>query len=106
MACWDLNGNGIGDPLLEDVNGDQVFDTSDCLTNIPNQLSFFLVSTSGVDTTDMGEQSFCFLTQSFINREIDAGGCQVFTDNGEWFLRGFSDSNVSGTTVCRAGCFR
>ncbi len=29
LACWDLNGNGQGDPG-EDVNGDEVFDALDC----------------------------------------------------------------------------
>ncbi|MCZ6653457.1 MAG: hypothetical protein O7D91_10585 [Planctomycetota bacterium] len=29
LACWDLNGNGEGDPS-EDINGDEVFDTLDC----------------------------------------------------------------------------
>ena len=29
LACWDLNGNGIGDPD-EDLNGDGVFDALDC----------------------------------------------------------------------------
>ena len=27
LACWDLNGNGVGDPE-EDINGDGVFDTA------------------------------------------------------------------------------
>lgn len=27
--CWDINGNGIGDPF-EDVNGDGVYSTDDC----------------------------------------------------------------------------
>ena len=29
LACWDLNGNGIGDPN-EDANNDGVFDALDC----------------------------------------------------------------------------
>jgi octaheme c-type cytochrome (tetrathionate reductase family) len=29
LACWDLNGNGVGDPE-EDLNGDGVFDALDC----------------------------------------------------------------------------
>ncbi|NND46515.1 MAG: hypothetical protein HKN55_02510, partial [Woeseiaceae bacterium] len=29
VACWDLNGNGTGDPD-EDTNGDGVFDAKDC----------------------------------------------------------------------------
>jgi len=29
LACWDLNGNGVGDPE-EDTNGDGVFDSLDC----------------------------------------------------------------------------
>ncbi len=29
LACWDLNGNGVGDPE-EDINGDGLFDTLDC----------------------------------------------------------------------------
>ncbi|MGB5469303.1 MAG: hypothetical protein WBM64_02695, partial [Woeseiaceae bacterium] len=29
LACWDLNGNGVGDPG-EDINGDGLFDTADC----------------------------------------------------------------------------
>ena len=29
IACWDLNGNGVGDPE-EDVNGDGVVDVLDC----------------------------------------------------------------------------
>jgi octaheme c-type cytochrome (tetrathionate reductase family) len=29
VACWDLNGNGVGDPE-EDVNGDGVVDVVDC----------------------------------------------------------------------------
>jgi predicted regulator of Ras-like GTPase activity (Roadblock/LC7/MglB family) len=29
LACWDLNGNGVGDPE-EDVNGDTVVDVLDC----------------------------------------------------------------------------
>ena len=29
LACWDLNGNGVGDPS-EDLNGDGVFDALDC----------------------------------------------------------------------------
>ena len=30
IACWDLNGNGVGDIPSEDVNGDMVVDVSDC----------------------------------------------------------------------------
>ncbi len=30
LACWDLNGNGIGDLGFEDINGDLSFDTLDC----------------------------------------------------------------------------
>ena len=30
LACWDLNGNGVGDPG-EDINGDGLFDTADCV---------------------------------------------------------------------------
>lgn len=30
LNCWDLNGNGIGDPH-EDINGDGQFDVLDCL---------------------------------------------------------------------------
>lgn len=30
LACWDTNGNGIGDPG-EDRNGDSVWDAADCL---------------------------------------------------------------------------
>ena len=29
LACWDLNGNGVGDPA-EDINGDGLFDAADC----------------------------------------------------------------------------
>lgn len=29
IACWDLNGNGVGDPA-EDINGDLVVDVNDC----------------------------------------------------------------------------
>jgi len=29
LSCWDLNGNGVGDPS-EDLNGDGLFDASDC----------------------------------------------------------------------------
>ena len=29
-ACWDLNGNGTGDPATEDLNGDTVVDLNDC----------------------------------------------------------------------------
>ncbi|MGB5335663.1 MAG: hypothetical protein WBN07_08590 [Woeseiaceae bacterium] len=29
QACWDLNGNGVGDPE-EDINGDGFFDALDC----------------------------------------------------------------------------
>jgi len=29
LSCWDLNGNGIGDPQ-EDVNGDGLWDAMDC----------------------------------------------------------------------------
>ena len=29
LACWDLNGNGVGD-AAEDINGDGVFDALDC----------------------------------------------------------------------------
>ena len=29
VACWDLNGNGVGDPE-EDTNNDGVFDAADC----------------------------------------------------------------------------
>jgi OmcA/MtrC family decaheme c-type cytochrome len=29
VACWDLNGNGVGDPG-EDINGDGLFDAADC----------------------------------------------------------------------------
>lgn len=29
LACWDLNGNGVGDPE-EDINGDGIFDAADC----------------------------------------------------------------------------
>jgi len=29
LNCWDLNGNGVGDPE-EDINGDGVFDAADC----------------------------------------------------------------------------
>ena len=29
IACWDLNGNGVGDPA-EDINGDGLFDAADC----------------------------------------------------------------------------
>lgn len=29
LACWDLNGNGVGDPN-EDINGDSKFDALDC----------------------------------------------------------------------------
>ena len=29
IACWDLNGNGIGDPS-EDINGDNNIDVLDC----------------------------------------------------------------------------
>lgn len=31
VNCWDLNGNGIGDPD-EDTNGDGVVDSNDCIT--------------------------------------------------------------------------
>jgi len=34
--CWDLNGNGIGDPE-EDINGDSVVDVFDC-QNIPGPM--------------------------------------------------------------------
>ncbi len=30
IACWDLNGNGVGDIPAEDVNGDMVVDVNDC----------------------------------------------------------------------------
>ena len=30
LACWDLNGNGIGDLGFEDINGDLSFETLDC----------------------------------------------------------------------------
>jgi uncharacterized protein YjbI with pentapeptide repeats len=30
LPCWDLNGNGVGDPLTEDVNGDGAVDVLDC----------------------------------------------------------------------------
>ncbi|MGB5621807.1 MAG: OmcA/MtrC family decaheme c-type cytochrome [Gammaproteobacteria bacterium] len=30
LACWDLNGNGIGDLPDEDTNGDGVVDVNDC----------------------------------------------------------------------------
>ncbi len=29
-ACWDLNGNGIGDVATEDLNGDSIVDVLDC----------------------------------------------------------------------------
>ena len=29
LACWDLNGNGVGDPE-EDINGDGFWDAADC----------------------------------------------------------------------------
>ncbi len=29
-ACWDLNGNGVGDVETEDLNGDTVVDVLDC----------------------------------------------------------------------------
>jgi hypothetical protein len=29
LACWDLNGNGVGDPE-EDINNDGAFDAADC----------------------------------------------------------------------------
>lgn len=32
-SCWDLNGNGIGDPD-EDINGDGNFDEQDCVVGI------------------------------------------------------------------------
>ncbi|MBK9127525.1 MAG: collagen-like protein [Phycisphaerales bacterium] len=31
LNCWDLNGNGVADLLLEDLNGDGVVDIMDCL---------------------------------------------------------------------------
>lgn len=34
-ACWDLNGNGVGDPG-EDVNGDGKFDALDCQGSLPS----------------------------------------------------------------------
>jgi octaheme c-type cytochrome (tetrathionate reductase family) len=45
LACWDLNGNGVGDfeldfaPFTEDINGDGEFDAFDCnpLANIPDE---------------------------------------------------------------------
>jgi len=30
QACWDLNGNGVGDLPDEDINGDGVVDVNDC----------------------------------------------------------------------------
>jgi len=30
VACWDLNGNGVGDVATEDLNSDGVVDVSDC----------------------------------------------------------------------------
>jgi OmcA/MtrC family decaheme c-type cytochrome len=30
LACWDVNGNGVGDVADEDINGDGVVDVSDC----------------------------------------------------------------------------
>ena len=30
LACWDLNGNGVGDIPDEDTNGDGVVDVDDC----------------------------------------------------------------------------
>lgn len=29
-ACWDINGNGVGDVPDEDINGDMVVDVNDC----------------------------------------------------------------------------
>jgi len=30
LACWDLNGNGVGDLETEDINGDGTVDVADC----------------------------------------------------------------------------
>ena len=30
LHCWDLNGNGVGDPAIEDRNGDLVVNVLDC----------------------------------------------------------------------------
>lgn len=30
VSCWDLDGDGVGDPATEDTNGDGVVDVSDC----------------------------------------------------------------------------
>jgi len=30
QACWDLDGNGVGDVATEDINGDGVVDVADC----------------------------------------------------------------------------
>ena len=30
QACWDLDGNGMGDVATEDINGDGVVDVADC----------------------------------------------------------------------------
>ena len=35
QACWDLNGNGIGDIPDEDTNGDGVVDVDDCRASPP-----------------------------------------------------------------------
>ncbi|MCX2718907.1 DUF7151 family protein [Lentiprolixibacter aurantiacus] len=47
INCWDTNGNGVNDPA-EDVNGDGVFDTSDC----QGQSNDNIVDLNGVWNTD------------------------------------------------------
>ncbi len=34
LSCWDINGNGVGDPE-EDMNGDNQFDVEDCRPGVP-----------------------------------------------------------------------
>ena len=46
LACWDLNGNGVGDVNTEDTNGDNAVDVLDCNFSAADFLDRFGTNTA------------------------------------------------------------
>ena len=73
VACWDLNGNGVGDLPAEDINGDSVVDVLDCTGAVGPQ------GPPGPGTIMSGNTSSGFMTvgtacTSYMSVAIDVPG--------------------------------
>jgi len=73
LACWDLNGNGVGDVATEDINGDGVVDVADCGAGTTDAIAAAKVESCATCHDDVGTDGHQALYNMYTDGSADGG---------------------------------